>query len=245
MTLATLQIWHDFTSLVCTQEVTLWSAVFKLCLSLVLGSIVGLERKRKGQTAGLRTFARRSMGATLAMLISIYVPQVYLGLKNGDPGRIAAQGVSGIGFLGAGAIIQMKGSVRGLTTAAGIWMVAAIGLAVGVGMYTISIIATALILIILVPLEHFEHRIKVGASSRIIRMKVGSVVEDIEEYRKVFLNHNIHLSNVYVGYDYTEEITLINFVVLMKDKNDDVRLFADLRQINPTHSISLANQVNL
>lgn len=239
------QIMTDFTTLVCTQEVTLWSAVFKLCLSLVLGSIVGLERKRKGQTAGLRTFALICMGATLAMLISIYVPQVYSGLKNGDPGRIAAQVVSGIGFLGAGAIIQMKGSVKGLTTAAGIWMIAAIGLAVGMGMYLISIIATALILIILVPLEHFEHRIKVGASSRIIRMKVASVVEDIEDYRKIFRNHNIHLSNVYVGYDYTEGVTFINFVVLMKDKLDNVTLFADLRQIHPTHSISLANQVNL
>ena len=245
MTFGILQIWQNFTSLICVEEVTLWSAVFKLCLSLVLGSIVGLERKRKGQTAGLRTFALISMGATLAMLISIYVPQVYLGLKNGDPGRIAAQVVSGIGFLGAGAIIQMKGSVRGLTTAAGIWMVAAIGLAVGVGMYMISIIATALILIILVPLEHFEHRIKVGASSHIIRMKVASVVEDIEDYRIIFKKHNIHLSNVYVGYDYAEGITQINFVVLMKDKNDNVKLFADLRQIHPTHSITLANQVNL
>lgn len=238
-------IWNEFVASINSAEINTYSSVFKLCLSLVLGSVVGIERKRKGQIAGVRTFALIAMGATLAMILSVYVPQVYLGLKNGDPARIAAQVVTGIGFLGAGAIIQMKGSVRGLTTAAGIWMVAAIGLAVGVGMYTISIIATALILIILVPLEHFEHRIKVGASSRIIRMKVGSVVEDIEEYRKVFLNHNIHLSNVYVGYDYTEEITLINFVVLMKDKNDDVRLFADLRQINPTHSISLANQVNL
>lgn len=240
-----LQIYKNITSLICTEEVTLWSAVFKLCLSLILGSIVGIERKRKGQIAGLRTFALISMGATLAMLISIYVPQVYFGLKNGDPGRIAAQVVSGIGFLGAGAIIQMKGSVKGLTTAAGIWMVAAIGLAVGVGMYMVSIIATALILFILVPLEHFEHHIKMGASSRIIRMKVAKIVEDIEDYRKVFQIHNIQLNNVYVGYDYAEQITHINFVVLMKDKSDNIKLFADLRQIYPTHSITLANQVNL
>lgn len=239
------QIWDNFTSLINVEEVTLVSATFKMCLSLVLGSIVGLERKRKGQTAGLRTFALISMGATLAMLISIYVPQVYLGLKNGDPGRIAAQVVSGIGFLGAGAIIQMKGSVRGLTTAAGIWMVAAIGLAVGMGMYMISVLATMLILFILVPLERFERRIKVGASSRIIRMKVGCVVEVLDDYREVFKKHKIQLSNVFVGYDYAEEVTTINFVVLMKDKDDDVKLFADLRKLNPTQSISLANQVNI
>ena len=110
-------------------EVTAVSSVYKLLLSLLLGCCVGMERKRKGQTAGLRTFALISMGATLAMILSIYVPQEYLGLTNGDPGRIAAQVITGIGFLGAGAIIQGKGSVRGLTTAAGIWMVATIGLA--------------------------------------------------------------------------------------------------------------------
>ena len=108
-------------------DVTLASAVCKLVLSMLLGAVIGIERRRKGQIAGMRTFALISMGATLVMLISIYIPQVYLGLKNGDPGRIAAQVVSGVGFLGAGAIIQMKGSVRGLTTAAGIWMAACIG----------------------------------------------------------------------------------------------------------------------
>ncbi len=113
-----------------TVEVSTVSSVYKLLLSLILGSCVGLERKRKGQIAGIRTFALISMGASLAMILSIYVPQEYLGLKNGDPGRIAAQVITGIGFLGAGAIIQSKGSVRGLTTAAGIWMVATIGMAV-------------------------------------------------------------------------------------------------------------------
>ena len=110
-----------------------------MVLSMLLGAVVGFERKRKGQTAGVRTFSLISMGATLAMLLSIYVPQEYMGLKNGDPGRIAAQVITGIGFLGAGAIIQMKGSVRGLTTAAGIWMVAIIGMAVGVGMYVLRL----------------------------------------------------------------------------------------------------------
>ena len=80
-----------------------------MLLSLALGGAIGYERKRKGQIAGVRTFALISMGATLAMILSIYVPQEYLGLKNGDPARIAAQVITGIGFLGAGAIIQMKG----------------------------------------------------------------------------------------------------------------------------------------
>lgn len=82
-----------------TVEVTTVSTIYKLVLSMLLGSCVGLERKRKGQIAGVRTFALISMGAALAMVLSIYVPQEYLGLKNGDPGRIAAQVVTGVGFL--------------------------------------------------------------------------------------------------------------------------------------------------
>ena len=95
----------DFFELITNSEVTFANAVLKLILALLLGALIGLERKRKGQIAGMRTFALITMGATLAMLVSIYIPQEYMGLKNGDPGRIAAQVVSGIGFLGAGAII--------------------------------------------------------------------------------------------------------------------------------------------
>ena len=140
------------------EDVNFVGSVFKLLLSMVLGAMVGLERRHKGQIAGMRTFALISMGATLAMLVSIYIPQEYLGLKNGDPGRIAAQVISGIGFLGAGAIIQMKGSVRGLTTAAGVWVVAAIGLACGGGMYVLAIAATVLVLAGLEAFNFFLHK---------------------------------------------------------------------------------------
>ena len=78
-------------SQITSSEVNAIGAFFKLGLSLILGAVIGIERRRKGQFAGTRTFALISMGATLAMLVSIYVPQEYMGLKNGDPGRIAAQ----------------------------------------------------------------------------------------------------------------------------------------------------------
>lgn len=235
--------YHEFLLPLTTHEVNTIQALFKLGLSLLLGSVVGFERKRKGQMAGLRTFALISMGATLAMLVSIYVCQEYVGLKNGDPGRIAAQVITGVGFIGAGAIIQMKGSVRGLTTAAGIWMVSTIGLAVGVGMYLLSIAATLLILFILVQLERFEHRVDMGSESRIIRMKVGAIVENIDEYRHTLKRHRVSLLNVYVDYDYTERTTRLNLVVLVKETTDYIRLFKALSEINPTSSISLANQL--
>lgn len=224
-------------------EVTTLSSVYKLLLSLLLGCCVGLERKRKGQTAGLRTFALISMGATLAMILSIYVPQEYLGLKNGDPGRIAAQVITGIGFLGAGAIIQSKGSVRGLTTAAGIWMVATIGMAVGVGLYWLSIVATALIIFILKFVEQIEHRVKLGGESRIIRLKLSGIITDISAYRKCLKAHRVTLVDVYVDYDYEAAQTRLNLVTLSRETVDFITLFQDLSNIGPTQAVSLANQV--
>lgn len=232
-------MWQEFITDITGAEVTTISAIFKLCLSLILGSVVGLERKRKGQIAGVRTFALISMGATLAMLISIYVPQVYLGLKNGDPGRIAAQVITGVGFLGAGAIIQMKGSVKGLTTAAGIWMVATIGMAVGVGMYVLSIIATALILFILVQLEKFEHKVQIGSETRFVKVKVDGIVDNVDEYKNVFARNNIHMSNVYIEHDYTEKITRINFAIVAKESTDYSKLLGELKQLNKTLLLSV------
>ena len=236
---------EEFLTAINGVEVTTASSVFKLFLSMVLGCMVGWERKRKGQIAGIRTFALISMGATLAMILSIYVPQEYLGLKNGDPGRIAAQVVTGIGFLGAGAIIQMKGSVRGLTTAAGIWIVAAIGMAVGVGMYAVSFVSTGLILVVLLLLEQIEHRIHAGVETRIIRIKVNAVVSDIDGYRQVLDKFRVHLTNVYVEYEFKEPTTRLNLVVLVKESTDYIQLFSSLRKLNPTESISLATQVSI
>ncbi len=227
-------------------EITTTSAVVRLTLSLLLGSLVGMERKRKGQIAGIRTFALISMGATLAMLLSIYVPQEYMGLKNGDPGRIAAQVITGIGFLGAGAIIQMKGSVRGLTTAAGIWMVATIGMTLGVGLYTLAFVATGFILFILLVLERIEHKIHVGVETRIIRIRVNEVLDSIDDYRRCLTDDKITLVNVYVEYDYTDPSTRLNLVVLIPSNADYVDLFGRLRQLHSqTTSITLASQTNI
>lgn len=240
-----MNFWQDIYQTINGIEVTTVGSIYKLLLSMVLGAVVGLERKRKGQSAGVRTFSLIAMGATLAMLLSIYVPQEYMGLKNGDPGRIAAQVVTGIGFLGAGAIIQMKGSVRGLTTAAGIWMVATIGMAVGVGLYWLSVVATVLILFILVQLESIEHRMSAGSDARIIRMRLKVILHDISGYRHVLRNHHIHLSNFYVDYNYENNITSLNLLILAHKNIDYIKLFDELSREQPTESITLANQLSI
>lgn len=226
-------------------DVTLAGAVVKLLLSLVLGATIGFERRRKGQIAGLRTFALISLGATLAMLISIYIPQVYLGLKNGDPGRIAAQVISGVGFLGAGAIIQMKGSVRGLTTAAGIWMTACIGLAVGAGMYLISIITTLLIIFILVNIERIEVRHNFLWETKIIRVKMHGILSDIQPLRDTITSNDVHISDEFMKFDYEEGYTIVNFMVRSTSKVNVPELFNKIKQQGDPMSITITNEMNM
>ena len=238
-----MNLFNDFLNTISDTEVTTTSAIFKLMLSLLLGGIVGFERKRKGQVAGARTFALISMGATLAMIISIYIPQVYLGLKNGAPGRVAAQVITGVGFLGAGAIIQTKGSIRGLTTAAGIWMVAALGLAVGVGLYVIAIISTILILFTLVSLEQYERRTNLDREGKIIHLKATEIVEDLTRYEKLLGEYKVSLHNVLVEYNYSEQKTDLKFIVLSRSTTDFVSLFSHMRNIYRTEYISLQNEI--
>ena len=115
----------------------------KILLALLLGGIVGFERERRRVPAGLRTFMLVSVGSCVFTLIS------YHGFSGGDPARVAAQIVSGIGFLGAGVTLQRKGTIYGLTSAAGIWAVAAIGMAVGTGRYFIALLSTLAIFSVL------------------------------------------------------------------------------------------------
>lgn len=235
---------EHFIELTMDPNVNFVGATFKLTLSLVLGSMVGLERRRKGQIAGMRTFSLICMGATLAMLVSIYIPQEYMGLKNGDPGRIAAQVISGVGFLGAGAIIQMKGSVKGLTTAAGIWSMAAIGLAVGAGMYVISTVAVILILFVLTIAERLELRLFHPNESKIIRVKTRGIVEDLAPYRELLHAYDVHLVNEFIRHDYANEHSVINFIILAKGEMDFMALFRQMHEITETSSITLSNEVN-
>lgn len=235
------EIWDNVNSL----EVNFLNSIFRLVLSMLLGMVVGAERKRKGQIAGIRTFALISMGACLAMLLSIYVPQVYLGLKNGDPGRIAAQVITGIGFLGGGAMIHMKGAVRGLTTAAGIWMTAIIGMAVGIGMYLISIGATLLILITLVTFEQYEKRRQLGQEAKVINLKVTGIVEDIAPYKDVFARNNVHMSTFYIEYDYEKNQTELNFVILVHAYSDILPLLRQVGEVADTAKLTLTSQLDI
>lgn len=226
-------------------DVNAVNASFRMLLALLLGAVVGAERKHKGQVAGIRTFALISMGACLAMLLSIYVPQEYMGLKNGDPGRIAAQVITGIGFLGGGAMIQQKGAVRGLTTAAGIWITAIIGMAVGVGMYLASVVCTFLIFLVIVGFNRFEYRIRIGQEMKVISIRCKGILTNIDEYRKELKEAGISLSNYYIEQNYEKDFTELDLVVLIHTHSDIVATINKLSLTNPTLSITVSNQIDL
>jgi putative Mg2+ transporter-C (MgtC) family protein len=124
----------------------------RLTAGLVLGAIIGFERELHRQPAGFRTHSLVALGSTIFTVVSGFG----FGGPLVDPTRIAAQIVSGIGFIGAGTILQYRGHIRGLTTAASLWSVAAIGMAAGAGLYTVAVMGTVLILVVLSLLDRVE-----------------------------------------------------------------------------------------
>ena len=139
-----------------------WDEILiRLITASILGAFIGLERERKTWSAGMRTHMLVCVGSCLIMIVSAFGFQDILGKENItlDPSRIAAQEVSGIGFIGAGTILfQKQGTVKGLTTAAGLWTVAGIGLATGGGLYITAIMTTGIVLIILWILQPIEKK---------------------------------------------------------------------------------------
>jgi putative Mg2+ transporter-C (MgtC) family protein len=130
--------------------------VIRLSLAFAAGGIVGMERSSRHQVAGLRTHILISIGSCCLMMLSIWLPQQF---NSGDPGRIAAQVVSGMGFLGAGAIIRLGNNIRGLTTAASLWLTAAVGLTIGAGMFIAALTTVVLAIITLMLLHRLERKL--------------------------------------------------------------------------------------
>lgn len=128
----------------------------RLLVATGLGALIGWEREYNGKEAGFKTYTLVCLGSSLMMIISADIFLLYKGLVPVDPSRIAGQVVTGIGFLGAGAIIRDHQGVRGLTTAAGIWAVCGIGLACGIGLFKPAIVTTLLVLIVLVLFQKLE-----------------------------------------------------------------------------------------
>lgn len=223
------------------QETTItpYTAAFKLLVSFVLGAIIGIERQFRRREAGMRTFTLICIGSTAAMLISIWIPQIYPNFLNGDPGRIAAQVLTGIGFLGAGAIMQSHGSIHGLTTAACIWVIAVIGLAVGAGMYIPATLTTILTLFVLVSLEKLEKRMFLNGVNKILVITCSTATPDLKAVRKILEERNIFIVSVSFESLYEQEKSIITYKVNVKAQSSYMSLFNDIRTLGYVSQIRL------
>ncbi|MBK6731578.1 MAG: MgtC/SapB family protein [Bacteroidetes bacterium] len=187
-----------------------YEIIIRLSLASLFGALIGIERERKDWAAGLRTHMLVCVGSCLLMMVSAYGFSDVLGTEHValDPSRIAAQVVSGIGFIGAGAILFSKhGTIRGLTTAAGLWTIAAIGLATGGGMYFAAGITTIVSLIILWALQPLEQLF-----FRKFRQKTLRIVTNLN------VNNTELLSNILDN----DELKIQTFSL---EKNDDQFVF--------------------
>lgn len=171
--------------------------VIRIALTLLLSGIIGLERERHSKPAGLRTHILVCIGANLIMLTSLLMAQKYGDIS---PSRMAAQVVSGIGFLGAGTIIVSRGLVKGLTTAASLWAVAGIGLAVGAGFYQGAVITTFSIISTLLVFEFLEKKILTTREYKQIVLKLETLEDKINPTKAVLLKYKSKIKDIETKY---------------------------------------------
>ncbi|MBN3038043.1 MAG: MgtC/SapB family protein [Candidatus Omnitrophica bacterium] len=175
---------------------TVTDLIVRLTLSFIIGGLIGFERELHGRVAGLRTHMLVCLGSTLLMLTSIYMLTAYGADCNIDPTRLAAGVMTGIGFLGAGTIMRFRASVRGLTTAASLWAVTGIGLAIGSGFTSGAYIAAALMLVVLLVLTKVEKSIVRKDQYRVLSLETKGHAEQLKEVRRVLAEHNCEIKDL-------------------------------------------------
>ena len=184
--------------------------LLRLVVSAILSGLIGIERELHGCAAGLRTHILVCVGATLFMITSILIAASYGHVGEADPSRIAAGVVTGIGFLGAGAIIRYGASIRGLTTAASIWAVAAVGLAVGAGMYEAASIASVVVLAVLI-LSRLEERTTLKRQGKKLSIRLNADLDtNADDIRNIIDSYRGRIKRIASEKDETK--TKIDFV---------------------------------
>ncbi len=213
--------------------------LIRLILSALIGGSIGIEREVSNRPAGLRTHILVSVGSTLIMLVSIY------GFSEGDPARLASQVVSGIGFLGAGTIIRTGNDIRGLTTAASLWVCSGIGLAIGAGFYLGGLITALIVLISLILLSNVEKKITKNTLKRIIIEAVErpGLIGDIGT---LLGSYYISIKEITVKEDISDDNNhLINLDLSVKVPNN-LRLlsvFRDIYDINEVTNVIYSGKI--
>ncbi|MDH3807659.1 MAG: MgtC/SapB family protein [Desulfuromonadales bacterium] len=213
----------------------------KLLLAALAGGLVGLEREKHGRPAGLRTNLLVAVGSCVMMIVSeafylkygVFDAESTLRL---DPSRVAAQIVTGIGFLGAGVILKEGASVRGLTTAASLWAVAGLGMAFGMGFFSLGVIATALVLISLTFLKKLDPIMK---KDRFLTLSVTALNRDglLEELLAVFAKRDLEVSNISSLLDFALDELFYQVVITQQERSIGHELMEEIKQLEGIRKI--------
>ncbi|KPK42192.1 MAG: hypothetical protein AMJ78_03285 [Omnitrophica WOR_2 bacterium SM23_29] len=211
--------------------VTNFEMILRLILAVVLSGLVGYEREIHGRVAGFRTHILVCIGSTLIMLTSMNIFEIYRGQATPDPARIAAQVVSGIGFLGAGTILRFKASVRGLTTAASLWTVAGIGLAVGSGLYIPAVVTTILVLITLFFLTIIERSIIRKDWFKMLEIETKSYASQLENIRSILSEYEVEIKNFEVRSTTSPDEMILKLSLRLLTNEYDDEIVSKIRQL--------------
>jgi len=219
-------------------ELTVWEIALRLGLAVIFGGLVGFERETHNRPAGFRTHILVCTGSALIMMVSAYgfLNEFGTGYQL-DPGRIAAQVVTGIGFLGAGTILQQRGSVRGLTTAASIWVVSGIGLATGIGFYAGAALATLLVLISLLYLGRVDRKILQRRRIKVLQIKAVDQPGMLSSVTGVISDSKLDIKKAYLqAHEYDSslerEVVEIELALVAPQNFDESFLFSRLSALS-------------
>jgi putative Mg2+ transporter-C (MgtC) family protein len=217
--------------------------IFRLFLASFLGGLVGLEREVHGREAGIRTYLLVSLGSALIMIVSEYLVFEYQNKFSSDifrvdPGRIAAQAITGIGFLGAGVIIRYKNSIRGLTTAASMWVVCAVGLAIGSGYYLFGSVVSGIAILSLTALKGIEKKLRKDWYKEMIIIS-EDVEGQIDRVQEVIDKYNIKVTNFNIKRDLQKKEMTLNFRLRLRAVQPDRNILKEVFDVPGIKRIDL------
>ena len=211
------------------RELTLTGIVIRVLVSILLGGIIGVERGMKNRPAGLRTYMLVCLGSCVVMLINQYTTQVF---GTGDPVRLGAQVISGIGFLGAGTIVVTShNQIKGLTTAAGLWASACIGLAIGIGLYEVAIIAGIGVFLVLTVLHECDYYMRSRTRMVDVYIELEQTV-NLGKFIRAIRELGLEISNIQREHDtaYGDEVLSFTATVKGQKKTHQAELVRLLRK---------------
>lgn len=212
------------------REVTYLAIILRLVCAVIVGGLIGLERGMKNRPAGLRTYMLVCVGSCLIMLTNQYLFQVS---GSGDPMRLGAQVVSGIGFLGAGTIIVTKhNQIKGLTTAAGLWAAAGVGLALGVGFYEAALVAGLAVFFVLTGLQKLDDRMRSKTRTLEVYIEIADTL-NIGVLIRSIRDMNVEIEDVQLEQDTMPEDGTRSLIATLKCKkrNDHKSLLSKIRKV--------------